>query len=116
MKRINYKLKTTTANTTYATISNQDMDYLKKTWIQYLAYIAESDRTQDSIVWHQKTPELPKSKTGMNTVSSFIGGLVNNIVYGHQRDLTIKQIPGIELVSTMFGHIDANFEQIKFIE
>ena len=122
MKIIKYKIKNTSASTTYANINIQDMDYVKKTMGQYLAYIAELDRLigtkEDEVrkAMHTRTSELPKSKSGPNTIASFIGGLVNNLVYGSQYDLTIKQMSGIEFVSTVLSQLDANFDNIRFTQ
>lgn len=59
--------------------------------------------------WHKRTDKIHKGKTGdsyrQNTPCSLIGGLVNNLIFGSQRDLTDKQMEDIEYISMALASI-----------
>jgi hypothetical protein len=56
--------------------------------------------------WHRRTKMLPQGREGQNTPASFIGGIVNNMMFGQQRDLTDRQCEGIEYVSKWMAELD----------
>jgi hypothetical protein len=109
-RRISYIPKITSARTNYREISSEDMDWLQLELIRWLSLMAECDQYRDEEVkfvrdqwWHKRTSTLPKGKEGQNTPCSFIGGLVNNIMFGEQRDLSDKQMDAITNVSHILG-------------
>lgn len=109
-RRINYIPKITAARTNYREISSEDMDWLQLELIRWLSLMAECDQYRDAEVkyvrdqwWHKRTSTLPKGKEGQNTPCSFVGGLVNNIMFGNQRDLTDKQMDAITNISHILG-------------
>jgi hypothetical protein len=109
-RRIQYIPKITSARTNYREISQEDMDWLQLELIRWLSLMAECDQYRDEEVkfvrdqwWHKRTSTLPKGKEGQNTPCSFIGGLVNNIMFGEQRDLSDKQMDAITNVSHILG-------------
>jgi len=112
MKRnIRYIPKVTQARTEYREISIEDMAFVQQELIRWLAAMSELDMSRDEDSkwvrdqwWHKRTETLPKGREGQNTPASFVGGLVNNLVFGDQRDLTDKQMDAIMNISHVLGH------------
>ena len=102
-RNIRYINKHTSANTNYREVSEEDMAFIQQELIRWLAVMSELDMARDEDSrwvrdhwWHKRTDTLPKGREGQNTPASFIGGLVNNMVFGTQRDLTDKQMDAIQ--------------------
>ncbi|NBP57520.1 hypothetical protein EBU71_13490 [bacterium] len=105
-KQISYDPKITSANTQYNTISATDMAWLQTELIRYMALMGELSKNRDRDVqniinqWYRKrTDTLPKSKDGQNTPESFIAGLLNNLTFGNQNDLSQIQMDALENIS-----------------
>lgn len=111
MKRvIKYIPKATSARTEYRETSVDDMAFIQQELIRWLALMSELDMARDEDSkwvntqwWHKRTDTLPKGQSGQNTPASFVGGLVNNLVFGTQRDLTDKQMDAIMNISHVLG-------------
>lgn len=111
MKRIiKFIPKITHARTEYREIAEEDMSFLQSEMIRWLSRMAELgvERSEDSKWvnnqwWHKRTDTLPKGANGQNTPASFTGGMINNIVFGTQRDLTDKQMDAIMNISHVLG-------------
>ena len=111
MKRvIKYIPKATSARTEYREISVEDMAFIQQELIRWLALMSELDMSRDEDSkwvrdqwWHKRSDSLPKGVEGQNTPGSFTGGLVNNLVFGTQRDLTNKQMDAIQNISHVLG-------------
>ena len=111
MKRvIKYIPKVTSARTEYREINREDMDFIQSELIRWLALMSEIDMARDEDSkwvrdqwWHKRSDSLPKGQLGQNTPASFTGGMVNNIVFGNQRDLTDKQMDAIQNISHILG-------------
>jgi hypothetical protein len=78
-----------------------------------MAFMCEMDMSHNEDLravreqwWHRRTKSLPSGREGMNTPASFIGGLVNNMLFGQQRDLSDRQMDGIEYVSKWLVELD----------
>jgi hypothetical protein len=110
IKTIFYSPKVTGARTEYREIDEDDMAWLQKEFVRWLALMAERDLnpSADNVwildqFWHKRTDKLHKGKVNnqyrQNTPCSIIGGLVNNLVFGAQRDLTDKQMEDVEFIS-----------------
>jgi len=106
MKEIQYEQKNTTAKTQYYKIGKGDMEWLTKELTRYLALCGELGKSTDKNIqnmlsgfWRDKTPDLPKGKSGQNSPESFVAGLLNNILYGSQYDLSDIQVNAIERIS-----------------
>jgi hypothetical protein len=95
----------TIANTTYTEMSDEDFEIVKAVLMKVAAVICESSNSTSEEgkeafkEFNKRTKELPKGKNGLNTIASFTGGVINNIVFGTQRDFTVKQLDGIEYVT-----------------
>jgi hypothetical protein len=111
-KKIYYVPKQTGANTNYRELSEEDMAFVQQEMIRWLAEVSETamKRDEDSkyIVdqwWMKRSTLLPRNRTGQNTPYTFVGGMVKNLVFGTQRDLTDKQMEAIEAVSKVMGQM-----------
>jgi hypothetical protein len=113
MKKVyNYSLKHTVARTQYVEISDEDTADIINYMIQISARINELD-TQHDEDWrmireqyfHRRRNDLPKSQYGPNSPASFIGGMINNLAYGTQRDLTQRQLEGLETVTAQIAQV-----------
>lgn len=105
-KQINYDPKITNANTQYNKIDNNDMAYVQLQLVRYMALLGEltkhRDREVQNIInqWYRKkTQTLPKSNNGWNTPETFISGLLNNLMFGNQNDLSQTQMDALENIS-----------------
>lgn len=127
MKTIKYIPKTTSAMTEYRDIAPDDMAWIKTELLRYLSLMAERDLRPSSDTdnqwvlnqfWHRRTSKLHRGKFNdtyrENTPCSFIGGLVNNLVFGTQRDFSNKQMEDLEFVSLCMNSIYPDIEQIRF--
>jgi len=111
-RKIYYVPKNTGANTNYRELQEEDMAWLQSELIRWLAEVSETamKRDEDSkyIVdqwWMKRSTLLPRNRTGQNTPYTFVGGMVKNLVFGTQRDLTDKQMEAIEVVSRVMAQI-----------
>lgn len=114
IKTVKFVPKVTSARTEYREIDAQDMADIQQQLIRWLAVMSELDMTHNEDLravreqwWHRRTKMLPQGREGQNTPSSFIGGLVNNLIFGEQRDLSDRQMDGIEYVSKWMAEIDS---------
>lgn len=105
-KTINYYPKNTQAKTTYCEIDSKDMEYIQDQLLRYLCQMGELsiNKNKDikefvSVFWQARNNELPKGVNGLNSPQSFVSGLLNNLKYGTQVDLTNKQLMAIEYIS-----------------
>ena len=121
---IYYYPKQTAAKTEYREINENEMAWLKTELIRYLSIMAERDLRSDTDnkwildqFWHKRTDKIHKGKYNekyrQNTPCSLIGGLVNNLIFGSQRDLTDKQMEDIEYISMALSTIHT-VQQIRF--
>ena len=121
-RRIQYIPKITAARTNYREISEEDMAWLQQELIRWLALLAECDQYRDPEVkfvrdqwWHKRTGTLPKGREGQNTPCSFVGGLVNNLIFGEQHDLSDRQMDALTNISHIIGSaFDTQCSEITF--
>lgn len=120
-KIIKYTPKFTNAKTTYLDIDPSELQFLHMQLIQYLSRIGEMDNTTNedfrafnTQYLHRRRKELPKGENGLNTPVSFISGIINNMMFGKQRDLTDRQIEGIESVSAILNQVWEDLPAIRF--
>lgn len=110
-RNIRYIPKHTSANTNYREVGQDDMAFIQQELIRWLAVMSELDMARDDDSrwardqwWHKRTDTLPKGREGQNTPASFVGGLINNMVFGTQRDLTDKQMDALQNISHIMGN------------
>lgn len=118
--QINYDPKTTQAKTQYNKLDKRDMDLVQAELIRYLSLMGELSKNRDREVqniinqWYRKrTQTLPKGKDGWNTPESFISGLLNNIMFGNQNDLSQIQMDALENISANMSLI---YDAVKGLE
>lgn len=118
--QINYDPKTTQAKTQYNKLDKRDMDLVQAELIRYLSLMGELSKNRDREVqniinqWYRKrTQTLPKGKDGWNTPESFISGLLNNIMFGNQNDLSQLQMDALENISANMSLI---YDAVKGLE
>jgi len=122
MKRvIKFIPKTTNANTNYREVSIEDMAFIQEQMIRWLAVMGEKgisrdedDKWVNTQWWHKRTSTLPKSKTGENTPCSFTAGMLNNFMFGNQRDLTEKQMDALTNISHIMGAAFESCTELAF--
>lgn len=121
LKTIKYIPKITSARTEYREIDPEDMAWLQTELMRWLANGAEISQRRDEDAeyfvkhwWCKRTQTLPKGQHGPNSPQSFIGGTVNNLVFGEQRDLSSKQMDSIQNMSTVMGQAFEGCSQIRF--
>ena len=121
VKTIKYTPKITSARTEYRELDPEDLTWLKSELIQWLAIMGELDMSRDEDSrwvrdqwWHKRSGNLPKGKEGQNTPCSLVSGLVNNLVFGTQRDITDKQMDAIQNISSMMGGAYESCTQVRF--
>ncbi len=105
-RKIMYVPKQTGANTNYRELSEEDMAWLQSELIRWMSEVSETAMKRDDdskyLVnhwWMKRHSMLPRGKAGQNSPFTFIGGMVKNLVFGTQRDLTDKQMEAIEYLS-----------------
>lgn len=107
MREIYYEPKITNAKTQYVSISDIDKNWLLSEFIKYLALTGElknirDNRDVNSVVydyWRKKSKTLPKSRYGQNSPETFISGMINNLMFGTQNDLSDIQMDAITNIS-----------------
>lgn len=121
MRVITYRLKNTLARTEYLELDPEDAAWLKTELIRWLARMSEmgSDSSElwrlvHSEYWHKRTKTLPKGRNGMNSPVSFVGGMIMNLLFGDQRDFTIRQTEGIRDISSQIHQLFDDVEPIQF--
>ena len=122
MRVIKYVPCVTSANTEYRDISEEDMSWVREQMIRYLARMGEVDAQHEGDLydinkeyWHRRRKTLPRGRFGPNTPCSFISGLVNNLIFGTQRNFTDKQMAGLEDVSHVMSIcFPEEFQGIRF--
>jgi hypothetical protein len=120
-KHIKYFPKNTSARTTYLELNDDDLAWLKTELIKWLASMTESATRHDELwkevlglYWNKKTQTLPKSKEGPNSPATFIAGLINNLVFGAQRDISERQMEGIRDISNNLSQLVDEIDNIVF--
>ncbi len=103
---IRYQRKVTNSNNTYYQIEKHDKDWLVAKLIQVQAYMGELSITKDTDVkdfvkWYTtSTKNLPFSTIfkRYNSPQSYVAGMINNLLYGNQNDLTETQTVHLQFI------------------
>lgn len=106
MKQIVYEPKITNANTQYNVIDPTDQAWILKECLRYNCMMNELSISKDENIklfireWYRKrNATLPKGRNGLNTPESFIAGIINNIMFGTQNDLSDVQMDALSNIS-----------------
>jgi hypothetical protein len=121
MRFIRYYPKITSARTVYVELESEDTAWLKTEMIRWLARMSETQNDPNDLwqvihnqYWSKPTKTLPKGRNGLNSPASYVGGLINNLVFGEQRDFTQAQLEGIRDVSAQLAQLFEDVEAIQF--
>ena len=124
MQTIYYNVKNTSASTEYTLIEKQDMEDIRNMLFHISALINEMDRYTEPLakeinkdLLHKFNTNLPRGKDSMNTIASYVGGLICNIVYGTQKDLSTKQLRALEYITEVASTVwPDKIKQYQFVE
>ena len=119
--KIGYNQKITKSNNTYVSINNHDQDVFMKNILAINSYMQELSLTNDPDVqkfmkwWVGIDKKYPYSKKlgRYNSPQSMMAGLVNNIMYGNQRDLSLEQLPFYEDIINIAVEVIEELENVK---
>ena len=124
MKRIEYKLKETNANTQYVEIRKSNLDWIL-TQCEKLVSVANACKTLkidggDGAELFKPNVLMPKMSTGQrNSAYTMCEGIINNFKSSGnnaQRDLTDKTMKGLtEAFKTGFNIIE-DFDKVEFVQ
>ena len=99
-----YSIHKELGSTTYVTFSKNDDKEIKDILMKSLATICDFDNKPGEDAYtikvhlHKASRILPFSKEGPNSPSSFIAGCVLNLVYGTQKQFTLKQLETLQVI------------------
>lgn len=102
--KISYSVKSTRSNNTYIEISQADESVLLKTLLSINSYMQELCLSNDPDIalardwWRSPDKRYPYNKylEKRNTPETMIAGLLNNILFGNQDNLSLEQLPFYE--------------------
>lgn len=102
--KISYDHKSTRSNNTYIQINKQDEDVLLKCVLSLNSYMQELCLSNDPDIklvrewWRSPDKSYPYNKRlgKRNTPETMIAGLINNMIFGHQDNLSLEQLPFYE--------------------
>lgn len=121
MRIIKYVPKITAAKTHYREIDPEDAVWLQSQLILWLALCSELQQRRDTDSeefirhwWTKRNSTMPKGQHGPNSPQSFVGGMVNNLVYGSQRDLSDRQMDAIQHCAAVISQWFPDVDHIRF--
>lgn len=120
MRLIKYIPKVTSARTQYVDIDKNDMIWLQTELIRWLSLMGEIDghRNEDlrqimRFWWYKRTKVLPKGQQGQNSPLTFVAGLVNNLMFGTQYNLSTHVMDGIEYISSQINQLEEALKELE---
>lgn len=120
MIQIPYMIRTKLSTTTYTEIHEDDMENIKAILLKVAAVICEgsNSKTEDGKDAFARfitvTEKLPRGRNNMNSIASYTGGLINNLVFGEQRDFTERQLIAIEYITKELHSVVPEIPQVRF--
>lgn len=102
--KINYQVKNTKSNNTYVEINIKDEAVFLKTLLSINSYMQELCLSTDPDIclardwWRNGDKRFPYNKrlAKRNTPETMIAGLLNNMIFGTQDNLSLEQLPFYE--------------------
>ena len=116
MHKINYNIKSTSANTQYLYLDNDDMATVQITVLGLLTYMTELSISRNKdirdftewFVTSDKRYHYNKKLKRYNSPQSYLAGTLNNIQFGNQQDFSLTQLQTIqEIVNFSIDVVDA---------
>lgn len=122
--KIDYQIKNTNSNNTYIDISRRDMDIFMQTVLSVNSYMQELCLSTDPDIklvnnwWRSGDKRFPYNKRlgKRNTPETMIAGLVNNMVFGKQDNLSLEQLPFYEEIINKCVELIEEIEYAKKIK
>lgn len=119
--KIDYQIKNTKSNNTYIEISTKDEAVLLKCVLSLNSYMQELCLSNDPDVklvreWYRspdKSYPFNKRLGKRNTPETMIAGLINNMIFGHQENLSLEQLPFYEDIINKSTEIIEELELAK---
>jgi len=104
--KIDYQIKNTNSNNTYIEISAKDEAVLLKCVLSLNSYMQELCLSNDTDIklvrewWRSPDKSYPYNKRlgKRNTPETMIAGLINNMIFGKQDNLSLEQLPFYEKI------------------
>jgi hypothetical protein len=103
---IKYTDKNTAAGTQYLNIEEDNLMELISWMIRTQSAVAQMAQLNDTesaqfldYYWNKRNRAFPVGKRGINTPGSFLAGVIHNLLYGQQRDLTEIQKDALVILS-----------------
>lgn len=120
MMKIYYDTKNTSADTVYMSISKDDMDTIISICIGIQSYMSElslcPNKDIKDLLKYYKSPNktLPYHKQWRrhNSPQTFISGLINNIMFGSQFDISETQGQHLQNIINMMSEIITVLEEV----
>jgi hypothetical protein len=118
--KIYYDTKNTSADTVYMSISKDDMDTIISICIGIQSYMSElslcPNKDIKDLLKYYKSPNktLPYHKQWRrhNSPQTFISGLINNIMFGSQFDISETQGQHLQNIINMMSEIITVLEEV----
>lgn len=116
MHKINYNIKSTSANTDYLYLEQDDMNVVQVSILGLLTYMTELSISKDKDVrdftkWFtlpDKRYHYNSKLKRHNSPQSYLAGTINNIQFGNQKDFSLTQLQTImDIVNTCVDVIEA---------
>jgi len=122
--KIGYTQKTTQSNNTYVSLNKQDQDIFIKNIQAINSYMQELSLLNDPDVkalikwWRGSDKKYPYNKRlgKYNSPESMMAGLLNNMMFGNQRDLSTVQMPFYEEITNICAEVIAELELVKKLD
>ena len=112
MKQIDYKPKVTSANTQYNELSTADMAFVQEQLLRYMSMMGELKNNRNPTIraivkdyWSKKTNTLPRGRNGKNSPETYVSGLINNLIFGKQQDLSDTQMQALTNIAHVVSEI-----------
>lgn len=116
MEKINYNIKSTSANTDYLSVEPHDMATIQVSVLGLLTYMTELSISKDKDIrdftkWFttpDKRYHYNSKLKRHNSPQSFLAGTINNLQFGNQKDFSLTQLQTIQdIINLSVDIIDA---------
>jgi hypothetical protein len=122
--KIGYKIKDTRSNNTYVDINTRDEQIFHQTIVSINCYMQELCLSLDKDIvvatnWYRSPDKrfpFNKRLSRRNTPESMIAGLLNNMFFGNQKNLSLEQLPYYEEIVNTCIDIIEEFRTSKGID
>lgn len=120
MIQIPYMIRAKLSTTAYTEIHEDDMETIKAILLKISAVINESSNSKTEegkeafANFIARTEKLPRGRNNMNSIASYTGGLINNLIFGEQRDFTERQLIAIEYITKEMHSYVEDIPQVRF--